>query len=102
MGSITEGAKNRLINFKNNWLQAFYLDKVIGSKTPTEDPTVGDIDVSALDVFDDLNKKEAIKYELQRIQQEEDSANDPLKGLEDEVNEMNYSIIEEDFDYSTL
>ena len=74
LGSVTEGAKNRLINFKDNWLQAFYIDKLTGSKKeslPAEDQTIGAIDLSSLDVFEEMNKESAINFELsQRGEQE--------------------------------
>jgi F0F1-type ATP synthase assembly protein I len=100
LGSLTEGAKGRLVNFKDNWLQALYIDKLIGKKDTSErddmeEVPVGAIDLSELDVFENLNKDSAVNYELQKIKREGSEDGEIIEGL-------NYAIIEEEFDINTL
>lgn len=125
LGSVTEGAKNRLINFKDNWLQAFYIDKLTGSKKeslPAEDQTIGAIDLSSLDVFEEMNKESAINFELsQRGEQvsfeEEDEFEEEMEmedaedffeeEFEDQESEdlegLSYAIMDEDeIDFSIM
>ncbi len=59
-------AKSRLVQFKDELITAFYLDKVIKKKTDNqlEDGQVGAIDLSSLEIFDQNNKNEALRYEM--------------------------------------
>ncbi|MBI3133639.1 MAG: hypothetical protein HYZ14_03090 [Bacteroidetes bacterium] len=98
LGAIATGAKERLIDLKDNWLKATFLDKLIGPKTdaPAEDAPVGAIDLTELDAFETLNKEAAVKYELKKAQQEEGSSEgEILEGL-------NYALMEEELDFNTL
>jgi len=98
LGSLATGAKDRLINFKDNWLQAFYLDKLVGSKSTTadEEVAVGAIDMRDLDVFENLNKEAAVNYELQKARREEGfSEGEIIEGL-------NYALFEEEIDFNYL
>lgn len=124
LGSIAEGAKGRLLNFKDNWLKAFYLDKLVGKKeeeSQEEKTPMGSIDLSDLDVFDDMNKQAAANFELQRIRAEEeeedyedeedeeyedeDFETEELleEDLEEELQGLDYVLIDEDeIDFNTL
>lgn len=98
LGSIATGAKERLIDLKDNWLKATFLDKLIGPKTDatTQDAPVGAIDLTELDAFETLNKEAAVKYELKKAQQGEGSSEgEILEGL-------NYALMEEELDFNTL
>jgi len=72
----TTKAKTRLSQFKDEILTAFYLNKVFKKKAE-ESPAfedggaVGSIDLSALDVFEQNNRSEAIEYSLSQ-QDDED------------------------------
>lgn len=99
LGSLATGAKERLIDLKDNWLQATFLDKLISKKSETpgvEETPVGAIDLSELDVFENLNKESAVKYEIKKAQKEEGfSEGEILEGL-------NYALMEEELDFNTL
>jgi len=113
LGSLAEGAKGRLINFKDNWLKAFYLDKLTGKKKEEtiedSDVTVGAIDLSDLDMFEDMTKETAVKFELQRLKnedsfdvEEEEEFEDEEEFLEEDLEGLNYAMIEEEIDFSTI
>lgn len=98
LGSLATGAKERLIDLKDNWLQATFLDKLVGKKTevPVDETAVGAIDLTELDAFENLNKEAAVKYELKKAQEEERfSEREILEGL-------NYALMEEELDFNTL
>ena len=105
--SLVEGAKTRLINFKNDWLNAFYLDKVFKAKAETEtteDASIGAIDLSALDVFDDLNQQSAQNFELQQelSAEQTDDFDGAVQFDAEDLEGINYSVIEEEIDFSNL
>lgn len=120
LAGAAKGAKERLIDFKDNWLKAFYLDKLISKKEESTDSdeseaTIGAIDLSALDVFEDMNKQSAVQFELQRIKKEdENSLEEPLDDefeeedtyeedfIDDDLDGLSYALIEEEVDFSTL
>lgn len=60
----TSKAKSRLVQFKDELITAFYLDKVIKKNNQVEDTQVGAIDLSSLEIFDRNNQNEALKYEM--------------------------------------
>lgn len=99
LGSLAGGAKDRLIDLKDNWLQATFLDKLISKKTDSstsDNAAVGSIDLSELDVFENLNKESAVKYEVEKASAEEGfSEEEILEGL-------NYTLMEEELDFNTL
>ncbi len=111
-GAVTEGVKGRLVNLKDNWMHALYIDKLIGAySTTTEKPeetSMGAIDVSVLDVFNDINRKSAINREMRRIESEgaarpimsggrmEDDQDDDDE--DDDSAELNYTIIDDELD----
>ena len=105
--STVEGAKTRLINFKDEWLNAFYLDKVFKAKEDaesTEDASIGAIDLSALDVFDDLNEQSAQHFEMQQVLSENQTENfdQAVQFDAEDLEGMNYSVIEEEIDFSNI
>jgi hypothetical protein len=63
----TEAIKTRLSNFKDEVMAAYYLDRIF-KKEPatksleTEDGAVGEIDLSAMDIFDEFNQQEADEF----------------------------------------
>lgn len=76
--SGTEGMKERIVNFKDEFMSAFYLDKIFKKKTTTtgttaarsaadeDDESVGALDLSALDFFEDYNHQQANEFEINR------------------------------------
>jgi hypothetical protein len=73
LAGVSAGIKSRLTNFKNEIMGAYFLDKIFkkGDEKETrkmevdtpENVTVGAIDLSALDMFDDFNQQEADEFE---------------------------------------
>ena len=105
--SLVEGAKTRLINFKDDWLNAFYLDKVFKAKEvaeSTEDASIGAIDLSALDVFDDLNEQSAQQFEMQQALSDNQAENfdETIQFDAEDLEGMNYSVFEEEIDFSNI
>lgn len=83
----TTKAKTRLSQFKDEVLHAFYLDKVLKSKSSGESSEVGSIDLTPLDVFEQQNHEQALNYEMD---------NDNPYELEDSFDELDE--YEEDYD----
>jgi len=117
LGSVADGAKQRLIDFKNNWLKAFYLDKLTKEKeTATDDKkdaTVGAIDLSELDSIEEMVKESAIQFELKNIKEEDDFDEDEFEEDEDfeedefeqeneELEGLNFALIEEEIDFNSF
>ena len=112
LGSLS-GAKDRLLDFKDNFLKAFYLDKLTKKK---EDPaaidetTMGAIDLSALDAFEDLTKQSAYNFELKRVLEEGETEDDFEEEdifeedeiYEDDLEGLDYTIIDEGVDFATI
>lgn len=78
--SGTEGVKERLGKYKDELMAAFYLDKVFkkksdGSDTDTaskgEDESIGALDLSALDFFEDYNHQQANEFEFNQGYQQD-------------------------------
>lgn len=116
----TTKAKTRLTTFKDEVLATFYLDKVFKKKDSTGDDTadntttsqasttVGSIDLSALELFDDFNHQEAEDFHAQLSAspdfeqddyEDEYSVNDAPSEREAEYA---YRIIDEDPDFSKM
>ncbi|MCR9171922.1 MAG: hypothetical protein NXI10_05490 [bacterium] len=75
-GAVKEGAKQRLTHFKDSWMKAFFLDKLVGGQSDSDtsrmdDGTVGAVDMSEFDVFDEINEQEALRFEEESAQEEE-------------------------------
>lgn len=71
--SGTEGVKERIGKYKDELMSAFYLDKIFKKKTDTttaarmadeDDESVGALDLSALDFFEDYNHQQANEFEI--------------------------------------
>lgn len=58
LGSVKQGLKERMIDFKDNLIHAVYLNKLIGSKEPT-DQSIGSLNLDELDVFEDFAERQA-------------------------------------------
>ena len=88
-------AKARLVSFKDEILAAFYLDKVLNKKEETGE--IGAVDLSALEIFDQNNKNEAVRFELE---------NNDVPDLEEsflpESEDFSFSMIEENPDLSNI
>ena len=102
-------AKTRLTQFKDEALATFYLDKIFKGGTSTNtadsstnaDGSVGAIDLSALDFFDNFNRQEADEFESQ-------NAIAGYSGYDDDNEELSlapefaYSIINDEPDFSKM
>ena len=100
MGSLAGGAKERLINYKDNIIQAFFIDKLTGGKTEVPVQGFGSLDLSELDVFENINKESAVNFEMQKAKAE-------LRGIiqSDELENMdglNYAVIQEEVDLTNI
>lgn len=71
--SGTEGVKERIGKYKDELMSAFYLDKIFKKKTDSttaarmvdeDDESVGALDLSALDFFEDYNHQQANEFEI--------------------------------------
>ena len=105
LGSLAGGAKQRLIEFKDDVVQAFFVDKLIGSKTEESLEGIGQADLSELDVFENLNREAAINHELKKIRAEEQNpfGEVVIHSPESEIIEgLNYAVNEEVFDLNTI
>lgn len=58
LGSVKQGLKERMIDFKDNLIHAVYLNKLIGSKE-SSDESMGSLDLDELDVFEDFAERQA-------------------------------------------
>ncbi len=56
IGSVKEGVKTRMIDFKDNLIHAFYLGNLIKDKEPSSgDPAeIGSVNLDELDIYDDF------------------------------------------------
>ncbi|MBI3136052.1 MAG: hypothetical protein HYZ14_15350 [Bacteroidetes bacterium] len=101
LGSLAGGAKQRLISLKDEWKHTLFLDKLMGSKTEAPLEGIGQADLSELDVFENLNREAAIKHELKKIREQEQSTatNLVIQSPEAEIIEgLNYAVGEEVFE----
>jgi len=102
----SEKAKTRLTQFKDEVMASYYLDKIFKKSepvidTPTE--TIGAIDLASLDFFDQFNEQEAdeFEYEQKLNQRNIPIFESPLLPPEPS-DEMAYSIIEDEPDFSNM
>lgn len=109
--AMKEGAKKRLVNFKDSWLKALHIDKLIGAKNDADDVSVGSIDLSAMDALDDSVKEAAIQFQMRQMEaaekegeefenEEPDRLNYSLREAEPELSYATYG--DEEFDLSTI
>ena len=112
--TMIEGTKSRLVDLKENWLNTFYLDKIFKGESDAVDPVepentiegFGAIDVSRLDVFDQLNKESAVNFETEQAMNETSEPSqitfDTSSELQaEEVEDIEHALIEE-VDFSTF
>jgi hypothetical protein len=90
-------AKERLISFKDEILAAFYLDKVLNKEKAADAGEIGAIDLSALEVFDQNNKNEAVRHEL-----ESNDIPDLEEGFASDSDDFSFAMIEENPDLSSI
>ncbi|MBD3638155.1 MAG: hypothetical protein HUJ25_12455 [Crocinitomicaceae bacterium] len=117
-GSLS-GAKDRLLDFKDNFLKAFFIDKLSkkkGDTTAADETTMGAIDLSQLDALEDLTVRSAYNYEMKRDREAEEELEDyPSYAIAtddtedgdmvDDLEGLDYTIIEEEepiVDFSTI
>lgn len=111
--AVKEGAKKRLVNFKDSWLKALRIDKLIGAKNEADedDVSVGSIDLSAMEALDDSVKEAAIQFQMRQMeaaeQEQEDFENEEPDQLDysmrDTERELSYATYgDEEFDLSTI
>ncbi|NOQ75637.1 MAG: hypothetical protein GQ574_26755 [Crocinitomix sp.] len=106
--AMKEGAKNRLINFKNNWVKALRIDKLTKSNSSQEsESSIGSIDLSALDTLEDSVKRSAVDFQMSQMDDEGDYpyGDGELIEYSDEANDLeqfNGIYAEEEFDLSTI
>jgi hypothetical protein len=61
----TDAIKSRLGDFKDEVMAAYYLDRIFKkdtTKSVETDGSVGEIDLSVMDIFDDFNQQEADEF----------------------------------------
>lgn len=79
-GAVKDDALERLTDFKNSWLKAFMLDKLFTKDNESDDKkheeepdeSMGSVDTSALDLFENLNHQQAVQHANEIIRIEED------------------------------
>ena len=100
-------AKERLTHLKDELLSAFYLDKIIKKKAE-DNPAVGAIDLSPLEIFEQNNRDEAIRHELENDQEEftfeVDSDEEDLDDFDDDIlsGDLSFAMIEEEPDLTNI
>jgi len=70
LGSITEGVKERMVDFKDNLIHAIYLGKLLKSKKE-EGGEIGSLNLDELDVFDDFADKQQYRQAMIEEQHQE-------------------------------
>lgn len=109
--AMKEGAKNRLINFKNNWVKALRIDKLTKPNSGQESiSSIGSIDLSALDTVEDSVKRSAVEYQMSQMDEDEDfeeyeeneQAEIEFSNAANDLEEINGIYAEEEFDLSTI
>lgn len=96
LGSVTEGVKSRMIDFKDNLIHAFYLGKLIKDKhEPAEKmldtAEIGSIALDEFDVYDDFAQQHIEQQAL-----DEERRMDMLDEIEPMEHEIEEPEVEED------
>lgn len=94
--------KDRLVTFKNDWLHAFFIDKLT-KKSDTSDETIGAIDLSELDDLERKIEESAIKYQMRQMENE--ALADSFEAEEIESNDLedaDFTVIEEEIDFANF
>lgn len=116
--SGTEGVKERLGKYKDELMSAFYLDKIFKKKSngttgttaaraaDEEDESVGALDLSALDFFEDYNHQQANEFEINQNYDREALPDYSISAApyddDDDTEEIGYAIIEDMPDMSNM
>lgn len=102
---ITESTmKDRLVTFKNDWLKATYLDKLLKKgESDEEDVEIGAIDSSVLDQFQERIKESAVKFQMSQMENDVLPNENSDEPGEDEIEEAEFTILpEEEIDFSNF
>lgn len=102
----SEKAKTRLTQFKDEVMASYYLDRIFKkadtiSPIETSTETVGAIDLSSLDFFDQFNQQEADEFEMNRERRSIENF-DPTILPPNSTDEMSYAIIDEEPDFTEM
>ncbi|PHR43391.1 MAG: hypothetical protein COA32_16225 [Fluviicola sp.] len=104
----TTKAKTRLSQFKDEVLHAFYLDKVLKSKSSGESSEVsngasevGSIDLTPLDIFEQQVQEQALNYEMENdepfeLEDSYDEQDEFEDEFDDEIDGISFPMIEPD------
>jgi hypothetical protein len=85
--------KDRMVNFKNDWLKATYLDKVFNKGETKEDGVeIGSVDSSVLDQFQQRIKESAVKFQMSQMA-DSPSSDDFDTDDEEEIEEAEFTIL---------
>lgn len=100
LGAVSGNVKQRMVDFKDNLMQAFYLDKVFkkaGSSSSTGDDlgSAPYLDTSGLDVFADFNQQLAIRQASDEVAQEPGIYYEPTEAdyLYDSVDGVDFDLM---------
>lgn len=105
LGSLGSGIKSRLIAFKDDLSQAFFVDKITGKKSEPAPEGLGSVDLSELDVYDNLTRETAITHETKKLapQPVQSFGEVVIKSPEIEpIEGINYAPFEREYDLSTI
>ena len=115
--------KTRLVKFKDELLNAFYIDKVLPEKQEKEESTqteesetvegLTESEISkSLDLFEQNNQNKAFQYEVQQqteqagLEEDEQDEQEDLPEAddewEDEQEEFSYALVDDEPDLSTI
>ncbi len=104
MGAIGAKAKRRLGEFKNEWMKAFFIDKIVKPKSSQDNLAIdgfGAIDLSAMDAIEESVKQSAIQHEMNQMEsQEQNFLENAADEDEDEISFV--TIPEDEIDLSTI
>lgn len=99
---FAENAKRKLGEFKNEWMKAFFIDRLVGSAKESSIDGFGAVDMSALDAIEQSVEQSAISHEMNMMGEavEADDEVIHLNTSEDFGEELNY--VAEEIDLSTI
>jgi hypothetical protein len=95
LAGAAQGAKERVTQYKDELLSAFYLDRLF-KKTPSsgsqDSDSVEGLDLSPLDFFDEYNNQEATEYESSRDYDDPDELPEPQENYLSSASSLSYSL----------
>lgn len=95
LAGAAQGAKERVTQYKDELLSAFYLDRLF-KKNPSTDgedsDTVEGLDLASLDFFDENNHQEALEYESSREEDDSDELPEPQPSYMSSGSSFSYTI----------